>query len=99
MRIAAPSVSSRRTWRAQGDARRRAATLLRRDSPAPWELARHVIDGVQGRSTHVTFPDGFDLEAVRRGRTFGITTLENGVHVVDVFRLGSLAEQPRGPGS
>lgn len=33
----------------------------------------------------VIFPDGFELHAVEGARAYGTTTLESGVHVVDVF--------------
>lgn len=47
-----------------------------------------VVDVAQERASHVEFRDGFELKAIHGARAYGITKLENGVHVVDVFRLG-----------
>jgi hypothetical protein len=35
----------------------------------------------------VAFPRGFHLKRVQAGRAYGISTIEDGVHVVDVFNL------------
>lgn len=45
------------------------------------------IDVAQEQSSQFQFPHGFELKVVRGGRAYGITTLENGVHVVDIFQL------------
>lgn len=35
----------------------------------------------------VSFPERFHLLAIRGSTAYGVTTLENGVHVVDTYRL------------
>jgi hypothetical protein len=45
------------------------------------------IDVAQEQSSQFQFPHGYELKAVRGGRAYGITTLENGVHVADIFQL------------
>jgi hypothetical protein len=46
-----------------------------------------AIDLGEEHSRHVRFSPGFALKAVRGEWGYGITTLESGVHVVDMFRL------------
>lgn len=48
-----------------------------------------MIDLTRGRTAHVRFPEGFRLMAIRGTTAYGITTLENGVHVVDKYHLNS----------
>lgn len=46
-----------------------------------------VIDVDQEAGMRVELPADFELRIVRGRRVYGITTLESGVHVVDVFRF------------
>lgn len=47
----------------------------------------NVIDVEQDVGMRVEFPTGFEVREIRGGRAYGISTLESGVHVVDVFAL------------
>lgn len=48
---------------------------------------RDVLDA-NGRDLRVVvFPESFDLKAVRNGRAYGVTTTEDDVHTVEIYRL------------
>jgi len=46
-----------------------------------------VVDVENATVVRAVFPDGFRLMSIANGRAYGITTLDYGVHVVDVFDL------------
>jgi hypothetical protein len=46
-----------------------------------------VIDLDGATVVRARFPDGFRLMGIANGRAYGVTTLESGIHVVDVFVL------------
>jgi len=66
-----------RIWIAAHDPRARSRSYV----GAEWE----VIDLNRESAVRIRFPSGFRLMAVRNGRAYGITTLDLGVQVVDVF--------------
>lgn len=66
-----------RVWVAEHDPSARASAYV----GATWSIYDPGTDSM----ARVQFPTDFDLKAVRTGRAYGVTTLESGVPVVDVF--------------
>jgi hypothetical protein len=66
-----------RVWVAEHDPGARASAYV----GSLW----NVHDPGTDSTARVQFPTHFDLRAVRGGRAYGVTTLDSGVHVVDVF--------------
>lgn len=51
----------------------------------------HMYDLEDGSGLQVELPATFNLKAVRDGRAYGVSTLETGAQVVDVYRLETSA--------
>jgi hypothetical protein len=68
-----------RVWLSEHDPSRRAARYV----ASRWivlDVQRNAIDAVH-------FPEQFRLMSVAHNRAYGLTTLDSGVHVVDIFSL------------
>lgn len=60
--------------------------LLGSEAGRRWD----VIDDDGRVLRHIVFPAGFQLLHVRDGRAYGVSVLESGVHVVDVFEVSEM---------
>lgn len=95
------AIARQRTSTTFAELRPAAAALLVDDADRLW-VAEHdpsafrrkyigarwdVIDLARERTMHICFPERFRLMAIRGTTAYGVTTLENGVHVVDTYRL------------